>query len=48
MDLSQFLRFLSWRRRCHPRHTILTGAEVRQAWDEIKAYRHPRFFMPAI
>jgi hypothetical protein len=48
MDLSQFTRYLSWRRAHHPRHTILTGAEVRQAWDELRAYRHPRFFLPAV
>jgi hypothetical protein len=47
LDFGHFLRFLSWRRRCHPRHTILTGVEVRQAWDELRAYRHPRYFLPA-
>jgi hypothetical protein len=48
MDFAHFLRYLSWRRAHHPRHTILTGDEVRQAWNEIKAYRHPRFFLPTI
>lgn len=41
MDFAHFTRFLSWRRRTHPRHTLLTPAEVRMAWDEIRAYRHP-------
>ena len=48
MDFSHFLRFLSWRRLHHPRHTVLTGDEVRQAWRELRAYRAPRFFLPAI
>lgn len=48
MDFGHFTRYLSWRRAHHPRHTIMTGDEVRRAWDEIKAYRHPRFFFPAV
>lgn len=47
-DMGHFTRYLAWRRRFHPRHTILTGAEVEQAWREIRAYRHPRFFFPAV
>lgn len=41
MDFRQFLSYLSWRRAYHPRQTILTGDEVKTAWDEIRAYRHP-------
>jgi len=26
----------------------MTGDEVVRAWDEIRAYRHPRFFFPAV
>jgi hypothetical protein len=48
MDFGQFLRYLSWRRASHPRHTILTDDEVRQAWRELREYRHPRFFLPAL
>ena len=48
MDFGQFLRYLSWRRLHHPRHTILTGNEVRQAWRELREYRYPRFFLPAV
>lgn len=48
MDFGQFTRYLSWRQRYHPRHTIMTGDEVVRAWDEIRAYRHPRFFFPAV
>ncbi len=44
---ADFERFLSWRRLYHPRHTILTGAEVQQAWEELRAHRHPKFFLPA-
>lgn len=45
-DFAHFRSYLAWRRRYHPRHTILTGAEVEQAWREIRAYRHPTFFLP--
>lgn len=48
MDFAHFLRFLSWRRESHPRHTLLTPAEVRRAWREVREYRHPRFFFPAV
>ena len=48
MDFSHFLRYLSWRRAHHPRHTVLTGDEVRRAWRELRAYRAPRFFLPAV
>jgi hypothetical protein len=48
MDFSQFLRYLSWRRLYHPRHTILTGDEVRRAWRELREYRAPCFFLPAL
>lgn len=37
-DIAQFRRFLSWRRRHHPRHTILTGDEVVKAWRELRAH----------
>jgi len=47
-DLAQFSRYLSWRRAHHPRHTLLTPDETRQAWRELRAYRHPRFFLPAV
>jgi len=48
MDFGQFMRYLSWRRAHHPRHTILSGDEVRQAWRELREYRYPRFFLPAL
>jgi hypothetical protein len=48
MDFSHFMRYLAWRRAHHPRHTILTGDEVRQAWRELREYRAPRFFLPAL
>lgn len=45
MDFSQFLKYLSWRRAYHPRHTLMRDrAEILRAWDEVKSYRHPRFF----
>lgn len=45
MDFQQFLRYLSWRRAHHPRHTLMRDrAEILRAWDEVKSYRHPRFF----
>lgn len=47
-DMVQFRSYLSWRRRFHRRHTLLTGDEVRQAWDELKAYRYPTFFLPRL
>lgn len=40
-DFAQFSRYLSWRRAHHPRHTLLTGDEVRRAWREVREYRHP-------
>jgi hypothetical protein len=43
-DYTQFEKFLQWRHDVHPRHTILTGDEKVQAWDEYKSYRAPRFF----
>ena len=43
VDLTQFQRFLAWRRLHHPRHTLLTGTEVQQAWRELRAYRYPVF-----
>ena len=48
MDFSHFLRYLSWRRTSHPRRTILTGDEVHRAWRELREYRAPRFFLPAL
>lgn len=45
-DIAQFRSYLSWRRRFHPRHTKMTPEEIVRAWDEIKAYRHPAFFLP--
>ena len=48
MDFSQFTRYLSWRRVFHPRHTILTGDEVQQAWRELRAYRHLQFFQMGV
>ena len=48
VDFSQFQRYLAWRRAFHPRHTILSGEEVRRAWRELREYRHPRFFLPAV
>ena len=48
MDFGQFMRYLTWRRLCHPRRTILTGDEVRRAWRELREYRAPRFFLPAL
>src|SRR5574341_1110201 len=48
MDFQQFMRYLSWRRRFHRRHTLLTADEVRKAWDELKAYRYPTFFFPRL
>ena len=42
-----FERFLMWRRSCHRRGTILTGAEVMQAWRELRERRHPTFFLPS-
>jgi len=47
-DFAQFSRYLSWRRVHHRRHTLLTPDETRQAWRELRAYRHPRFFLPAV
>jgi len=46
--LSQLHEYLEWRRLFHPRHTVLSPAEVSQAWTELKTYRHPAFFLPAV
>jgi hypothetical protein len=40
-DLGSFMKYLEWRRVWHPRRTILTGEEVRQAWRELKEYTWP-------
>lgn len=47
-DFTHFRKYLSWRRRFHPRHTIMEEDEVREAWADIKAYRSPKFFFPAV
>lgn len=45
LDFAHFMRFLAWRRAHHPRHTLMRDrAEILRAWDEVKSYRHPRFF----
>lgn len=45
MDVSQFLRYLAhWHRR--QSHSIISGDEICRAWAEVKAYRHPTFFLP--
>lgn len=45
---ADFERFLLWRRIVHPRHTIMTGPEVTRAWEELRAHRHPTFFLPCL
>jgi hypothetical protein len=47
VDFSQFEQYLHWRRAFHPRHTILCGDEVRQAWREIREYKNRRYFFPS-
>jgi hypothetical protein len=47
MDFLHFQRFLLWRRRYHPRHTILTPEETRTAWRELREYRWPSYFLPS-
>jgi hypothetical protein len=39
-DFATFMRFLEWRRLFHPRHTIMKGEEVLQAWRELKECKH--------
>jgi hypothetical protein len=46
-DLSHFRRYLSWRERFHPRHTTWGPGEVLDAWRDVRAYRAPRYFLPA-
>jgi hypothetical protein len=46
-DLSHFRRYLDWRKRFHPRHTKWAPGEVGTAWADVRAYRSPRYFLPA-
>lgn len=47
MDFGHFTRYLAWRRAYHPRHTLMRDrAEILRAWDDVKSYRHPAFFLP--
>ncbi|HUW56743.1 MAG TPA: hypothetical protein VMZ92_08915, partial [Planctomycetota bacterium] len=48
LDFGQFQSFLVWRRHFHPRHTILSPEEVSRAWRELREYRWPTFFLPAV
>jgi len=46
LDFGHFSRFVSWRRTHHPRGTVFRDRdEVLEAWREVRAYRHPRFFL---
>jgi hypothetical protein len=47
-DALHFQKYMAWRQRIHARHTVFTPDELRQAWREIRAYRFPRFFLPAV
>ncbi len=48
VDFAQFTHYLTWRRACHRRHTLLTPDEARVAWCELRAYTWPkRIFLGA-
>jgi hypothetical protein len=43
-DLTQFRKFMEWRRVFHPRHTIWTrDGEEAAAWADVRAYRWPTY-----
>jgi len=46
-DFAHFRRYLDWRRVYHPRHTRFGSRdEIMRAWHEVRAHRHPTFFLP--
>jgi hypothetical protein len=47
-DIGQFRSYLSWRRAHHRRHTILREDEIRQAWNEYRAWTWRTYFLPRL
>lgn len=49
MDFGQFMRYLAWRERFHPRRTKWADrAEILRAWRDVREYKHPRFFQMGV